>query len=72
MSQREASQINKQAYTIDEFGAAHGIKRVKVYDEIRLNRLRAVKAGGRTLILVEDAAAWRASLPAMNAMSAAA
>ena len=72
MAQREVMSSGKHAYTIDEFGDAHGIKRVKVYDEIKSNRLRAVKAGGRTLILAEDAAAWRASRPAMNAMNAAA
>jgi hypothetical protein len=72
MAQHEVTPHDKRAYTIDEFGEAHGIKRVKVYDEIKTNRLRAVRAGGRTLILAEDAAAWRASLPAMNAMSAAA
>jgi hypothetical protein len=51
------------ALSIEEFATAHALGRQKVYDEINRGRLRARKVAGRTIITVEDAAAWRASLP---------
>jgi hypothetical protein len=51
----------RPAYTIEQFGADFGIGRSKTYEEIKAKRLRAFKAGGRTLIAGEDAIAWRDS-----------
>lgn len=53
----------KLAFTIDEFCKAHGIGRSLCYDEIAAGKLRIRKAGRRTLILDEDAKAWREALP---------
>lgn len=51
------------AYTIDQFMAAYGIRRNLVYDEINSGRLSVRKVGSRTLIPRSDADAWLASLP---------
>ncbi len=53
------------ASTVTQFCADHGIGRTKFYDEINAGRLRAVSSGGRTLVLDEDAEAWRRALPAV-------
>lgn len=53
---------NKKAYDINSFAEAYSIGRTKVYEEIGSKRLRATKLGRRTLIAVEDAEAWFASL----------
>ena len=56
-----------KASRIPDFATNNGICRATVYKEIRIGRLRAVKAGNRTLILEEDAEKWRKSLPAFKA-----
>jgi excisionase family DNA binding protein len=53
----------KLAYTVEEAAAALGIGRTKLFAEIAAGRLRARKAGRRTLIAVEDARAFLANLP---------
>ena len=55
--------LTKLAYGVQEFGAVAGLGRTKVYAEIAAGRLRAKKAGRRTIILAEDARAYLASLP---------
>ena len=35
-----------------------GISNAKIYSDIKKKRLRALKAGGRTLILSRDLQAW--------------
>lgn len=60
----------KPAYTVDEFMTAFGIRRTKTYEEINAGRLKARRAGGRTLIAREDAEAWLASLPIVEARAA--
>lgn len=57
------------AYTIKEFMARASVGRSFVYEEIAAGRLRAVKAGRKTLILEEDARAWFATLPSMESQS---
>ena len=53
----------KLAYSVEEFGAVAGLGRTKLYAEIAAARLRARKAGKRTVILAEDGRAYLASLP---------
>ena len=50
------------AYSIPQFCAACAVGRTFVYDEIKAGRLRAVKAGRRTLIDAGEARRWFASL----------
>lgn len=54
---------HKAAFTIKEFCQCYGVGRSLVYEEMKAGRLRARKAGGRTLVLAEDATAWAQSLP---------
>lgn len=53
-------------YTIHDFAKAFGIGRTKLYEEINAGRLRARKAGKRTLILKTDADDWVNSLPTLG------
>ena len=51
------------AYSIDEFCEKAGIGRSFVYQEIRAGRLKARKAGRRTLILRDDGERYLRDLP---------
>jgi hypothetical protein len=57
----------KGARTLKQFCADYGVGRTFTYAEIKAGRLRAVKAGDRTLILQEDSEAWVRSLPRLPA-----
>jgi excisionase family DNA binding protein len=54
------------ALTIPEAAKLGGPKRDKAYKEIRAGRLRAVKRGRNTLILVEDLKRYLSALPAIE------
>ncbi len=54
--------MEKAAFAILEFCSWAGIGRSKVYSEIGAGRLKAVKAGKRTLIPVTEAQRWLESL----------
>ncbi len=56
----------KQAYSVDEAVIQSGIKRVKLYSEIKSGRLISRKCGSRTLILAKDLQDWLNSLPTSN------
>jgi excisionase family DNA binding protein len=56
-------QNSPRAFPISEFCRRYGICRTKAYDEIAAGRLRAVKAGRRTLIPQDAAESWLAALP---------
>ena len=51
-----------QARTVKDFCRAYGIGRTMTYELIGQGRLRAVKAGARTLIDEESARVWFATL----------
>jgi excisionase family DNA binding protein len=61
----------KRLMTIREFGDAYGPKRTTTYDLIAAGKLHAVKCGPRTLIKVESAERWAASLPRFQSSAAA-
>jgi hypothetical protein len=46
-------QIEKRAYRIDEFCAAYGLGRTKVYELIKSGRLHTVLVDGRRLVPME-------------------
>jgi excisionase family DNA binding protein len=56
----------QRALTIDEFCRRYGIGRTSAYAEIAAGRLRAVKVGRKTLIIVDDAEEWLAALPSLQ------
>ena len=53
----------KRLLSIRSFCDAYGVGRTRTYDLIAAGKLRAVKNGPRTMIDVESAEAWAASLP---------
>ncbi|MHC2255105.1 hypothetical protein ACVILK_004797 [Bradyrhizobium embrapense] len=55
------------AMTLREFCAWSRLGRTATYREIKLGRLRLVKAGAKSLILVADAERWLRALPAASA-----
>jgi excisionase family DNA binding protein len=57
----------KLAYTIDEAAQAGGPGRTKIYEAIKLGRLKAHKAGRKTVILKDDYLAFLQALPVMEA-----
>jgi excisionase family DNA binding protein len=59
--------MQKRAFSITEFCQRYSIGRTRAYEEIAAGRLRAVKAGRRTLIAEESAEAWFEALPASSA-----
>ena len=61
--------MNKLAYSIPEASTVSGTGRTSIYEEIKAGRLRAVKRGRRTLILVDDLRAWMESLPRVSVPS---
>jgi hypothetical protein len=50
--------LPKLAYSVPEFQSATGLGRTRLYEEIRLGRLRLTKVGRRSIIAVDDARAW--------------
>ena len=61
--QRRARQ---RAMSIDGFCKGYGIGRTKAYEELNAGRLRARKAGRRTIITADDAENWLSRLPALR------
>ncbi|MCS3503765.1 excisionase family DNA binding protein [Bradyrhizobium japonicum] len=57
----------KAALSIDDFCRSYGVGKTTAYEEINAGRLRAVKAGRRTLIPEQSAADWLKSLEPVSA-----
>jgi len=56
----------QRAMSIDGFCKGYGIGRTKAYEEINAGRLKARKAGRRTVITADDAEDWLSRLPALE------
>jgi excisionase family DNA binding protein len=63
MQDTEANEYPRVALRVKEACASLSISRSTIYEEIRAGRLKALKAGSRTLIPVEAIDAWLNSLP---------
>ena len=61
--QRRARQ---RAMSIEGFCNGYGIGRTKAYEEIKAGRLKARKAGRRTIITADDAEEWLSLLPVFH------
>jgi hypothetical protein len=57
------------AMSVDAFALWAGIGRTTAWNEIRLGKLRAVKANARTLITFDDAQHWLSSRPTVHEAS---
>ena len=55
------------AYSIEEAQKLCGIRRTRLYKEIRSGRLKAFKCGTRTLISAQSIKHWIDSLPTLPA-----
>jgi hypothetical protein len=62
----------QDSFSLDEFARRNCISLTTVYAEIRASRLIAHKIGRRTVVLAEDARAWRDNLPKVQPEGAAA
>jgi len=61
----KSTQTERKAYSIPQFCEAYGISRSKLYVALKKGEgPRIMKFGGRTLISVEAAEAWRVELEA--------
>ncbi len=67
----DTSALARRARTLKQFCADYGVGRTFTYAEIKAGRLRAVKAGDRTLILQDDSEAWARALPRLTPTAAA-
>jgi excisionase family DNA binding protein len=61
---------DRLAYSIAEACAVAGIRRTTLYKEIRSGDLRAVKIGGRTVILADDLRRWLNRRPPITRIEA--
>ncbi len=59
--------MSKAALSVEDFCKSYGIGRTTAYEEINSGRLRAVKAGRRTLIPEQSADDWLKSLEPASA-----
>jgi excisionase family DNA binding protein len=55
--------MEKLAFTIDEAAELGGPRNAKLYEDIKVGRLRAVKFGRSTRILVDDLKAYLTAAP---------
>jgi excisionase family DNA binding protein len=51
------------AYSIEETARITSLGRTALYEEIKAGRLKARKAGRRTVVIADDIRQWLASLP---------
>lgn len=58
----QRKEVEIGVFDIDGFCKWASIGRTRCYSEVKKGRLRLRKLGKRSLILLEDAQAWRASL----------
>ena len=70
MRAMEQRMRQRLASSIDDLSEETGLGRTKIYAEIKAGNLRAVKCGGRTLILHEDRQRWLSKLKRMGAADA--
>lgn len=54
----ETINIERAAISVAEFCAMYGIGKSFFYEELKAGRIRAKKAGARTLIPTSEARAW--------------
>jgi hypothetical protein len=59
------------AMALNDFCKRYGVGRSYAYLEIKAGRLKALKAGARTLVRVADAEAWLSSRPSLQTAHAA-
>jgi hypothetical protein len=61
-----APYFDQLAYSIEETARITSVGRTGLYAEIKAGRLKARKAGRRTVLLADDIRQWLVSLPQIN------
>jgi hypothetical protein len=61
-----ADAVERQGFTVRQFGQRNNLGHDSVYKEIGAGRLIAHKVGAKTVIFLESEAAWRAALPVLK------
>ena len=56
----------QRGMSIRAFCETYDVGRTKAYEEINAGRLRALKAGRRTIVTADDAEAWLSGLPELK------
>jgi predicted DNA-binding transcriptional regulator AlpA len=62
---------DRRVITIAEFLHRYSIGRTRFYEEVAAGRLRLRKLGKKSLVSLDDAEKWLASLPTVKARDAA-
>ena len=70
LKQSSLQRRGKRGFSVGQFCEIYGICRSLAYVEIREGRLKARKAGRRTIIGDEDAEDWFSKLPRVKAAAA--
>jgi hypothetical protein len=65
-ARQRSAEVERRAFGVHEFAKRNNIGKDKVYKEIREGRLKARKAGKRTIIFDTDEDEWRANLPLLE------
>jgi hypothetical protein len=69
ISERERERrVRQRAMSINQFCQRYDLGKTKTYEEINSGRLRARKAGKRTIITEDDAEDWLQHLPVIEAV----
>jgi hypothetical protein len=67
ISERERQRrAYQRAMSLRDFCKKYGVGRTKTYGEIKAGRLKARKAGRRTIITDDDAEEWLSNLPGLH------
>jgi hypothetical protein len=59
----EITPPSQAAFSIDDIIRTTGVKRTRLYEEIKAGRLKVRKCGSRTLVLASELQKWLESLP---------
>jgi len=62
-------EVEKRAFSLNEFCNRYGIGRTTAYEEIKAGRLQVVKAGKRSLVPADAAESWLQNLPSARSTS---
>lgn len=64
--EKQLAESNAAVYSVEDFIQRFSISRTRLYEEVNAGRLKIRKNGHRTIILKEDADAWKFGLPSVQ------
>lgn len=63
VSPQPAQQLNRAAFSVDEFCRRNVMSRTTFYELVKVGNLKAKKRGSRTIVLASEELNWLNSLP---------